>query len=75
MAGGTRGKDMPASAGDIREASLIPWRRAWPPTPIFLPGESHGQGSLVGYSPWGHKQSDRTEATAHSYFLYNAHLT
>ena len=30
----------------------IPWRRAWQPTPIFLPGESHGQRSLAGYSPW-----------------------
>ena len=33
----------------------IPWRRAWQPTPVFLPGESHGQRSLVGYSLWGHK--------------------
>ena len=33
----------------------IPWRRAWPPTPVFLPGESHGQRSLVGYSPWAAK--------------------
>ena len=33
----------------------IPWRRAWKPTPVFLPGESHGQRSLVGYSPQGHK--------------------
>ena len=33
----------------------IPWKRAWWPTPIFLPGESHGQRSLVGYSPWGHR--------------------
>ena len=32
-------------------------------TPVFLPGESHGQRSLVGYSPWGFKESDRTEAT------------
>ena len=41
-----------------------PWRRAWQPTPVFLPGESHGQRSLVrGYSPWGHKESDMTEAT------------
>ena len=32
---------------------MIPWRRAWPPTPLLLPGESHGQRSLVGYSPWG----------------------
>ena len=40
-----------------------PWRRAWQPTPVFLPGESHGQRSLVGYSPWGPKESDATEAT------------
>ena len=33
----------------------IPWRRAWQPTPVFLPGESHGQRRLVGYSPWDHK--------------------
>ena len=39
----------------------IPWRREWLPTPVFLPGESHGQRSLVGYSPWGHKESDTTE--------------
>ena len=39
----------------------IPWRRRWPPTPVFLPEESHGQRSLVGYSPWGHKALDRTE--------------
>ena len=39
----------------------IPWRKAWQPTPVFLPGESHGQKSLVGYSPWGHKESDTTE--------------
>ena len=39
----------------------IPWRRAWQPTPVFLPGESHGQRNLVGYSPWGRKGSDMTE--------------
>ena len=38
----------------------IPWRRKWQPTLIFLPGKSHGQRSLVGYSPWGHKESDTT---------------
>ena len=38
----------------------IRWR-AWQPTPVFLTGESHGQRSLVGYSPWGHKESDTTE--------------
>ena len=41
----------------------IPWRRAWPFTPVFLPGESHGQKSLVGYSPEGHTVSDMAEAT------------
>ena len=39
----------------------IPWRRAWQPTPVLLPGESHGQRSLAGYSPWGHKGSDAAE--------------
>ena len=39
----------------------IPWRRARQPTPVFLPGESHGQRSLAGYSPWSHKESDTTE--------------
>jgi len=37
------------------------WRRKWPPTPVFLPGEFHGQKSLAGYSPWGCKESDTTE--------------
>ena len=39
----------------------FPWRRAWQPTPVFLPGEPHGQRSLAGYSPWGRRESDRTE--------------
>ena len=38
-----------------------PWRRKWLPTPVFLPGESHGQRSLAGYSPWGRKQSNTNE--------------
>ena len=38
----------------------IPWKRKWQPTPVFLPGEFHGQRSLVGYSPWGGKESDIT---------------
>ena len=41
----------------------IPWRRAWQPTPVFLPGESHGQRSLAGYSPWGHTESRHDLAT------------
>ena len=43
---------------------LVHWkrgRRAWQPTPVFLPGEPHGQRSLVGYSPWDLKESDMTE--------------
>ena len=39
----------------------IPWRRAWQRTPVFLPGEFHGQRSLAGYSPWGCRESDRSE--------------
>ena len=39
----------------------IPWSRKWQLTPKFLPGKFHGQRSLVGYSPWGHKESDTTE--------------
>ena len=42
-------------------AGKIPWRREWLPSAVFLPGESHGQRSLVGYSLWGHKESDTTE--------------
>ena len=41
-------------------------RRAWYPTPVFLPGESHGQRSLVGYIPWDRRESDTTEVTEHS---------
>ena len=37
------------------------WRRNWQPTPVLLPGKSHGQRSLVGYSPWGRKELDMTE--------------
>ena len=39
----------------------IPWRRKWQSTPVFLPGTSHGQRSLAGYNPWGHKESLMTE--------------
>ena len=57
-------KNLPYNAGDIMRRGFnlwvgkMPWRRAWQPTSIFLPGESHGQRSLVGYRPWGHKESD-----------------
>ena len=50
----------------------IPWRRAWLPTPVFLPGEPHRQRSLVGYIPRGPKESDTTErrSTAHTHILH-----
>ena len=60
-------KNPPANAGDIRDAGSwvrkIPWRGKWQPTPVFLLGKSHGQRSLVGYSPWGRSESDTTEMT------------
>ena len=44
--------------------TFMHWRRQWQPTPVFLPGESQGRGSLVGYRLWGHTESARTEATS-----------
>ena len=41
-------------------------RRKWQPSPVFLPGKSHGQRSLVGYSLWDHKESDTTEQVTHN---------
>ena len=66
------GKESASNAGDL---GLIPgggggvgghnvkisWRREWPPTPVFLPGKSNGQRSLVGYGLWGRKESDMIE--------------
>ena len=42
-------------------AGMILWRREWQPTPVFSPGEFHGQESLAGYSPWSRRESDTTE--------------
>ena len=58
------GKESVCNAGDpglIPGVRKIPWRREWQPTPVLLPGESHGQRSLAGYSPRGRKESDTTE--------------
>ena len=61
--GGSDGKESAYSAGDL--GSIPGWEdpleKEMQPTPVFLPGEFHGQWSLVGYSPRGHKESDRTE--------------
>ena len=43
----------PTNAGEAGDVGLIPWRKQWQPTPVFLPGEFHGQKSLADYSPWG----------------------
>ena len=61
-------KNLPASVGDIRDVGSIPGMGRSPggghgnPLPIFLPGESHGQRSLAGYSPWGRKESHRSDS-------------
>ena len=49
----------------------IAWRRKWQPTPVHLPGESHGWRSLVGYSPWGRKESDTTEQLHQEDFYFS----
>ena len=57
-------ENLPANAENIMRHKFnpwvgkIPWRRAWQPTSVYLPGESHGQRSLAGHSPWGRKESD-----------------
>ena len=48
---------------------FLPWRRKWHPTPVLLPGKSHGWRSLVGYSPWGRKESDMTEHFLFTFFF------
>ena len=60
-------KESACNAGDLGSipgsgsTRKIPWRREWLPIPVFLPGKSHGQRSLAGYSPWSHKGSDKTQ--------------
>ena len=62
--GGSDGKASACNAGDpgsIPGLGRFPWRRKWQPTPVLLPRKFHGWKSLVGYSPWGHEESDMTE--------------
>ena len=71
------GKNLPANAGDARDAGSmpgrkIPWRRKWQPTLVLLPGKFHGQRSLAGYSPWGLKESNTTEQLSTA--QYSIHL-
>ena len=57
-------KNLPAmreDLGSIPELGRFPWRKEQLPTPVFLPGEFHGQRSLAGYRPWGYKELDMIE--------------
>ena len=56
------------------QVGKIPWRREWQLTPVFLLGESHGQRSLTGYSPWGREKPDTTEQLNNNNNHYNYHL-
>ena len=66
LPGGSAVKNPPAVQGDAENVGKITWRRAWQPTPVFLPGESRGQRSLVGYSLWVCKEVDMIEVTEHA---------
>ena len=67
LPGGTVVRNPPANAGVSGEPSSIPglgripWKRKWQPTPVYLPGKSHGQRSLVSYSPWNLKELNTAE--------------
>ena len=64
LSGGSDGKESACNTRDLDQipgSDRFPWRREWLPTPVFLPRESHGQKILADYSPWGLKESDRTE--------------
>ena len=73
--GGASGKEADSQYRRLKRCGIkpwvgkIPWRRAWTPTPVFLPGESHGQRSLVGYIPWGRRPSTHLCLSAASTLL------
>ena len=71
--GGASGKESACQCWRCRFdpwVEKIPWRRKWQTTPVFLLGESHGQRSLAGYSPWGPKELDTTELSTHTLCTY-----
>ena len=65
--GGSDGREFACNAGDLGAmqktpwVGKTPWRREWQATLVFLPEEFHGQRILAGYSPWAHKELDKTE--------------
>ena len=70
-------KNLPANAGDAGDVGSIPgwgrfpWRKKWQLDPVFLPGKSHGQRSLVGCSPWGWEESHMTERpSTHQVYMW-----
>ena len=69
LPGGSEVKNLPVNEGVNPWVCKIPWRRKWQPTPVFLPGKSHGQRSLMGYSPWGRKRVTHDLATEHAHWL------
>ena len=76
--GGSGVKNPPANVGDAGESvsiqlGKISWRRDWQSAPIFLPGKFHGQRSMMGYSPWGWKESDMVEQLS-TYAVYRTLL-
>ena len=70
--GGSEGKVSACNAGDLSSipgSGRSPWRRKWQPTPVLLPGKSHGWRTLVGCSPWGREESDTTEQLHFDFLL------
>ena len=70
--GGSDSKARAFNAGDMGSypwVGKVPWRMKWHPTPVLLPGKSHGLRSLAGYSPWGHKELD-TIMRLHFHFSF-----
>ena len=79
LLGGSVVKNSPAHVEDARDrfdpwVGKIPWRRRWQPTSVFLPGKSHGQRSLVGYSPWSCKVLDMTEYANGFFIIFTVHV-
>ena len=79
--GGSDGEASAYNAGDLGWrpgfdpwVGKICWRRKWQSTPVLLPGKSHEQKSLIGYSPWGRKESDTTERLHFTYYWGINHL-
>ena len=74
---GSHSEKPTCNAGDMCSTPGLgrsPWRKKWQPTPVFLPGEFHGQSSLEGYSPWGRKELDTTDWLTHPHTRTCTHM-